>query len=169
MFGEGDFVYVFRVGLVAVDGFRSVWVFCWLLNLLCRLRGRWYSRSWLWHRFASVLRAKGAAWIPRDGRRSLEATELGRGVHLWRVGDCGLGSVIVIPVVLRIVIVVFVEGETVNESSVARLRCGSEVEYPDDLSPVLGWVFVSLTRGRTEIIDSKMKPAAAACIVASFW
>lgn len=135
---EADLVGVVRVRLVAVDGLGAVRVLD-LAGLRARLlRGLLLGvgRAEAGDGAAATGVASRTAGVARDGRRGLEAVELGGGVelglgcegrrrvrglrgHLARGAGGG---------------VVLVEGVRVNEGAVGSLRLGAVIEDPDDLS-----------------------------------
>jgi hypothetical protein len=137
---EADLVRVVGIGLVAVDGLRSVgvldrgfllWLVVWGLGVVA------HAAELRWCGGVAALGTCWAAGVAGDGRRGLEAVELRGGVHLRRllvylglwavhvaVGDGTRGARAGM---------LLVEGIRVDESAVAGLWLRAIVEYPYDL------------------------------------
>ena len=93
---EADLVCVVGVGLVAVDGLRSVRVLEGgvLLRLVVGGRCCVVHAAELWGRRVARLCTCWAAWVAGHGRRCLEAVQLCGRVHLrGLVVDLSLGAV----------------------------------------------------------------------------
>lgn len=130
MFRKRDLVGVVRVGLVAVDGLSTVWVFCRLGDLgICWL-GRWL------HGRLEPRRSIGGPVVVEGRRRVLEAVELRRrGVHLrWLMRGRGLRTAtIATGHGVSVHAGVFLQGERVNVGACDSTWGRSKVEDPQNL------------------------------------
>lgn len=147
MLGEADLVGIFGVRVVGVDSLGTIRVLGWLRDLAairvdgrgrCGVTGGGTSASSAEARLCGVaLGTGGSAGITGDRGRSLEAAQLGRGIHLGSVAGChslwtsteraGHGTATAIRSGLFLV-----QGKGVDETAVRGLRGGSEVEDPND-------------------------------------
>lgn len=131
---EADFIGIVRVRIIRVDGLGLVRVFRWLADFIRRLHGT--GGREIGGSCVALIRAWGATWVAGHGRRCLESIELGRGVHLRGLADCGTGTSAEC-VGLRTTVVIrisfLVQCERVDSPTVTCLRCGTKVEYPNDL------------------------------------
>lgn len=148
MLGEADLVGIFGVRIVRVDGLRTVRVLGWLGDFTAirvdrrgraggGCRGRAAATEATRRLSGIALGAGGSAGVSGDGRRGLEAAQLGGGVHLRGVaGSHGLGASTEraghgTAAAVRAGLFL-VQGEGVDEATMRSLRGGTEVEDPDD-------------------------------------